>query len=116
MACFPRLEELVVAVNSRSSFDEMLVYFERETAKDLEFAAGLRNLWVELLERTNERQLFITELEGLRPSIMSYKRLEFLRKVQKKNVLKLLELRKMIVETYVQVHKKIDYVSVMRTL
>ncbi|GJY31916.1 hypothetical protein Tco_0415411 [Tanacetum coccineum] len=63
MACFPRLEELVVAANSRGSFDGMLVYFEMETAKDLEFAAGLRNLWVELLEHTNERQLFITKLE-----------------------------------------------------
>ncbi|GJT64073.1 hypothetical protein Tco_1015553 [Tanacetum coccineum] len=29
------------------------------------------NLWVELLEYTNERQLFITELEGLCPSAKS---------------------------------------------
>nr|GEY33892.1 hypothetical protein [Tanacetum cinerariifolium] len=37
----------------------------QENARDIEFANGLDNLWVELLERTNERQLLITELEGL---------------------------------------------------
>ncbi|GKC91221.1 hypothetical protein Tco_1151870 [Tanacetum coccineum] len=68
MAYFPRLDELAVAANSRVLFEGMLVYCDRENARDLEFENGLNNLWVELLERTNERQLFITELEGLCPS------------------------------------------------
>nr|GEX83832.1 hypothetical protein [Tanacetum cinerariifolium] len=46
----------------------MLVYCDRDNARDLEFRKGLDNLWVELLERINERQLFITKLEGLCPS------------------------------------------------
>ncbi|GKA96348.1 retrovirus-related pol polyprotein from transposon TNT 1-94, partial [Tanacetum coccineum] len=54
-------------------FEGMLVYCDRENARYLEFANGLNKLWVELLERTNERQLFITELEGFCPSA---KRLE----------------------------------------
>nr|GEY85728.1 hypothetical protein [Tanacetum cinerariifolium] len=68
MAYFPRLDELAMAANSRGLFQGMLVYCDRENARDLEFANGLDNLWVELLERTNERQLFITELDGLCPS------------------------------------------------
>ncbi|GJU05837.1 hypothetical protein Tco_1122267 [Tanacetum coccineum] len=68
MANFPRLDALAVAANSRGLFEGMLVYCDWENARDLEFANGLHNLWVELLERTNKRQLFITELEGLCPS------------------------------------------------
>nr|GEU96358.1 hypothetical protein [Tanacetum cinerariifolium] len=60
--------ELAVAANSRGLFEWMLVYCDRENARDLEFANGLDNLSVELLERTNERKLFITKLEGLCPS------------------------------------------------
>ncbi|GKC17004.1 hypothetical protein Tco_1013786, partial [Tanacetum coccineum] len=50
----------------------MLVYCDRENAKDLEFANGLQNLWAELLERANKRQFFITELEGLCPSVKRF--------------------------------------------
>ncbi|GKG57626.1 hypothetical protein Tco_0587224, partial [Tanacetum coccineum] len=41
MARYVRLEELVVAVNSRVLVDGMFVYFESETVKDLQFATGL---------------------------------------------------------------------------
>ncbi|GJS73332.1 hypothetical protein Tco_0706173 [Tanacetum coccineum] len=72
MAAFLCLKELVVAANSRSLFDGMMVYFERETAIDLEFAADLHNLWVQFIDRTNDRKLFISQLEGVPPSLMSY--------------------------------------------
>ncbi|GJX49799.1 hypothetical protein Tco_0276644 [Tanacetum coccineum] len=68
MANFSRIEALVVATNSKGLFEGMLVYCDQENAKDLDFANGLHNLWVELLERTNERQLFISESKGLCPS------------------------------------------------
>nr|GEV13939.1 nucleotide-binding alpha-beta plait domain-containing protein [Tanacetum cinerariifolium] len=60
MAYFSRLDKLAVAANSMGLFEGMLMYCDRENARDLEFANVLDNLWVELLERTNERQLFIT--------------------------------------------------------
>ncbi|GJS66113.1 hypothetical protein Tco_0680677 [Tanacetum coccineum] len=97
------LDELAVAANSRGLFNGMLVYFDREYGKDVDFANGLHNLWAELLEHTNERQLFITELEGLCPSVMTYKILKFLNKVQKHDLIQLLELRKMIIGTYRQI-------------
>ncbi|GKG60914.1 hypothetical protein Tco_0616730, partial [Tanacetum coccineum] len=55
MANFPLVDELVVAAKL---FNGMLVYFDQENGID--FANGLHNLWAELLERTNKRQLFIT--------------------------------------------------------
>ncbi|GKC06033.1 hypothetical protein Tco_0997643 [Tanacetum coccineum] len=116
MANFPRLYELAVVVNSRELFHGMLVYFDRENRKDLDFANGLHNLWDELLERTNERQLFITELEGLCPSVMTYKILKFLNEVQKHDLIQLLEIRKMIVGTYRQVSRKIALIEAIREI
>nr|GEV74616.1 hypothetical protein [Tanacetum cinerariifolium] len=64
--------------------------------KDLDFSNGFHNLWDELLERTRERQLFITELEGLCPSVKRYKILECLNEDKKQDLIQLLELRKVI--------------------
>ncbi|GJZ33671.1 hypothetical protein Tco_0579107, partial [Tanacetum coccineum] len=100
MASFPCLEGLAVAANSRSLFDRMMLYFERETSIDFDFAADLQNLWVQFIDRTNDRKLFISELDGLPPSVMSYNCCQFLQQVQENDFIKLLELRKMIAETY----------------
>ncbi|GJS61971.1 hypothetical protein Tco_0656755 [Tanacetum coccineum] len=115
MANFPRLDELAIATNSRELFNGMLVYFDRENGKDLDFANGLHNLWAKLLERTNERQLFITELEVLCPSVMTYKILKFLNKVKKHDLIQLLDVRKMIVGTYQQVSRKIALIATIRS-
>ncbi|GJV97689.1 hypothetical protein Tco_1549266 [Tanacetum coccineum] len=109
MAYFPRLDELPVAANSRSLFEGMLVYCDRENARVLEFANSLNNLWVELLERTNEWQLFITELEGP----LAVQCAEYLKKLSKSEVLRMLELRKTIAEVHIQEHKRIDFLTVL---
>ncbi|GJW80417.1 hypothetical protein Tco_0144392 [Tanacetum coccineum] len=116
MAAFPCLDELAVAANSRSLFDGTMLYFERETMNDLEFAADLHNLWVHFIDRTNDRKLFISKLEGVPASLMSYNCYQFLYQVQQNDSIKLLELRKMIVKTYHEVHKKIDFVYVMKNM
>ncbi|GJY31533.1 hypothetical protein Tco_0415028 [Tanacetum coccineum] len=85
MAAFPRLDELAVAAKSRSLFDVMMLYFEREMTNDLEFAADLHNLW-------------------------------FLHQVQQDDSSNSLTTREMIAETYREVHKKIDFVSVMKNI
>ncbi|GJR15245.1 hypothetical protein Tco_0797897 [Tanacetum coccineum] len=108
--------ELAVTANSRRLFDGMLVYFYRENAIDLDFANGLHNLWAELLERTNERQLFITELEGLRPSVKRYKILECLHEVKKQDLIQLLELRKVVLGKYQHVSRKIALIEIIRAL
>nr|GEW90594.1 hypothetical protein [Tanacetum cinerariifolium] len=100
MVAFPRLEELASAANSRLLFNGMMFYFEMETENDIEFAADLHNLWVELIDRTNDRKLIITKLEGVPPSMKLYNCCEFLHKVQENNFIKLLELRKIITKSY----------------
>ncbi|GKC68476.1 hypothetical protein Tco_1101074 [Tanacetum coccineum] len=116
MAYFLRLDELAVAANSRGLFERMLVHCDRDNARHLEFANGLHNLWVELLERTNERQLFITELKGLCPSAKRYKILECLNEDQKQDLIQLLELRKVILGKYRQVSRKIALIEKINTL
>nr|GEY66013.1 hypothetical protein [Tanacetum cinerariifolium] len=106
MAYFRRLDELAIAANSRCLFEGMLVYCDRENARDLEFANGLDNLWVELLECTNERQLFITELKGLCPSAKRYKILECLNEDKKQDLIHFLEIRKVILRKYHQEEHK----------
>ncbi|GJX95940.1 hypothetical protein Tco_0351738 [Tanacetum coccineum] len=116
MADFPRLDELVVAANSRSLFNAIMLYFESEMANDLEFAFDLHNLWVQFIDRTNDRKLFISELEGVPSSLMSYNCCQFLHQVQQNDSIKFKTLREMIAETYREVHKKIDFVSVMKNM
>nr|GEV44614.1 reverse transcriptase domain-containing protein [Tanacetum cinerariifolium] len=72
MASFPRLEGLVVAASFRSLFDRIMLYFKKESLIDLNFAANPHNLWVQFIDRTNDRKLFINELYRLPPSLMSY--------------------------------------------
>nr|GEV86062.1 zinc finger, CCHC-type [Tanacetum cinerariifolium] len=109
-------EGLTVAANSRSLFDRMMLYFKRETSIDFDFAADLYNLWVQFIDRTNDRKLFISELNGLPPSVMSYNYCRFLHQVQENDFIKSLELRKMTDETYIEFHKKLDFVSVMKNM
>ncbi|GJV30517.1 hypothetical protein Tco_1386965 [Tanacetum coccineum] len=71
MTSFPRLEGLAVVANFRSLFDRMMLYFERETSIDFDFATDLHNLLVQFIDRTNDRKLFVGELDGLPPSLMS---------------------------------------------
>ncbi|GJZ01548.1 hypothetical protein Tco_0519509 [Tanacetum coccineum] len=55
---------------------------------------------VQLIDRTNDKKLFITEHEGVPPSVMSCNFCEFLHKVQDNDFIILLEMRKMMIETY----------------
>nr|GEV54577.1 hypothetical protein [Tanacetum cinerariifolium] len=87
-----------------------------ENARDLEFENGLDNLWVELLDRTNERQLFITELEGLCPSAKRYMILECLNEDQKQDLIQLLEIRKVILGKYWQVSRKIALIEKIKSV
>ncbi|GJS91498.1 hypothetical protein Tco_0774134 [Tanacetum coccineum] len=116
MDSFPCLEGFTVATNSRSLFDRMMLYFERETSIDFDFAADLHNLWVQFIDRTNDRKMFISELDGLPPSVISYNCCQFLHQVQENDFIKLLELRKMIAETYSELQKKLDFVYVMKNM
>ncbi|GJY15762.1 hypothetical protein Tco_0386184 [Tanacetum coccineum] len=125
MANFPRLDALAVAANSRGLFEGMLVYYDRENAKDLDFANGLHNLWVELLELglsqlwdvlyewVNEMRMLSSEL-NLFGGPLAVQCAEYLKQLSKTEVLRMLELRKTITKVHIRVHKKIDFLTFIR--
>ncbi|GJR71978.1 hypothetical protein Tco_0084343 [Tanacetum coccineum] len=116
MANFPLLDELAVAANSRGCLMGCWCTLIGKMEKILTLKMVSTTYTAELLERTNERQLFITKLEGLCPSVITYKILKFLNEVQKHDLIQLLELRKMIVGTYRQVSRKIALIETIMSL
>ncbi|GJV80945.1 hypothetical protein Tco_1516815 [Tanacetum coccineum] len=87
MANFPRLDALAVDANSKGLFKGMLMYCDRENARDLEFANAKR-----------------------------YKILECLNEDKKQDLIKLLELRKVILGKYRQVSRKNALLEKFRSL
>nr|GEX19422.1 hypothetical protein [Tanacetum cinerariifolium] len=73
MAYFPRLDELVVAANSRGLFEGMLVYSDRENARDLEFENEyflmLRTLRGLISTRENTREKKRVKVSPLVPKV-----------------------------------------------
>ncbi|GJZ67364.1 hypothetical protein Tco_0630604 [Tanacetum coccineum] len=111
MANFPRLQELAVAENSNNLIDAMSVYIQKEINADLQFAVGLSQLWDVLYNRVNEIKMLSFEL-NLIGGPLAVQCAEFLKQLSKSEVLRMLELRKMIAEVHIQVHKKIDFLTV----
>ena len=96
MSKFPRLQELATATGSHEIFGSIAMYYQRENDKDLKLAKRLLNCYVDLVHATKETQEFMAEVEGYRTSVMSWRLLQDLKKIQKKNVIKAMEINKMI--------------------
>ncbi|GJV88855.1 hypothetical protein Tco_1532793 [Tanacetum coccineum] len=109
---FPRLQELAAAQNSNSLTDAMSVYIERKINEDLYFAARLSHLWEVLYSRVNEHSLLIAELNVF-GGPLALQCAEFFKQLSQIEVLKTLEIRKSFAEVHMQVHKKIDFLTVM---
>nr|GEY45648.1 hypothetical protein [Tanacetum cinerariifolium] len=90
----------------------MSVYIERKINEDLYFTAGLSHLWEVLYSRVNEHKLLIAELNVF-GGPLTLQCAEFFKQLSQTEVLKMLEIRKSIVEVHMQVHKKIDILTVM---
>ncbi|GJS76345.1 hypothetical protein Tco_0726226 [Tanacetum coccineum] len=103
MANFPRLQELAAAGNSNNLTDAMSVYIQREINADLQFAVGLSQLWDVLYNRVNEIKMLSSELNLFGGPLAG----------QCAEYLKQLELRKTIAKVHIQVHKKIDFLTVL---
>ncbi|GJW02955.1 hypothetical protein Tco_1561811 [Tanacetum coccineum] len=112
---FSRLQELAAVQNSNNLTDAMSVYIERKINDDLHFAAGLSHLWEILYNMVNEHRLLIAELNVF-GGPLALQCAEFFKQLSQTEVLKMLEIRKSIAEVHMQVHKKIDFVTVMRSL
>ena len=114
MSEFPRLQELATATGSHELFASIALYYQRENDKDIKLAKGLLKCYVDLVHVTHETQEFMAEVEGWRTSLMSWRLLQDLKKIQKKNVIKAMEINKMITETHAQVWGRNNFIDFLR--
>ena len=114
MSEFPRLHELAKATGSHDLFDSIALYFQRENYRDLKLANGLLKCYVDLVHVTKETQEFMSEVNGRRTSLMSWRLLQDLKKIQMKNVIKAKEINKMISETHAQVLDRNNFIEFLR--
>ncbi|GJV98166.1 hypothetical protein Tco_1553418 [Tanacetum coccineum] len=110
---FPRLQELAAMQNSNNLPDTMSVHIQRKINDDLQFAAGLSQLWEVLYSRVDEHRLLIAELNVF-GGPLALQCAKFHKQLSQTEVLKMLEIRKTIAEVHIQVHKKINFLIVMR--
>nr|GEU46512.1 protein SPA1-related 2-like isoform X1 [Tanacetum cinerariifolium] len=89
----------------------MLVYFHKDTARDMQYAIDLTKLWQELVDRASERGLFIGEMELLSGSLVASSCVEFFKKLQQCDRLKLMEFVKLIVAMHIQKGKSMMHVD-----
>nr|GEV57102.1 reverse transcriptase domain-containing protein [Tanacetum cinerariifolium] len=95
---FVHLEELRVLANSTKLPEQFLVYFDMQKQREAQLANELSNLMIQLLESVNERRPFIEELEHLLGNLVAYKMREELKHLQKDGLIKVMELRKVVLQ------------------
>lgn len=111
MSRFVLLEELAAAAKTTELAFGMTVYFDRETQRDMKYAKDLTKAYEELLDIVNQRNKYIHEMELVRPSVQMFKCLEYFKKLQKFDVIELLELKKKIAEAKLKVVNKHAFVK-----
>ncbi|GJW39645.1 hypothetical protein Tco_0065490 [Tanacetum coccineum] len=113
MTNFPRLQELVAAENSNNLNDAMSVYIQREINANLQFAVGLSQLWDVLYNRVNEMKMLSSDL-SLFGGPLAVQCAEYLKQLSQAEVLRLFGAKEDDAEVHIQVHKKIDFLTVLR--
>ena len=111
MSQFVLLEELAAAANSTELPYQMTVFFARETERDIKYAKDLFVAYQELLDIFVQRNKMIAEMELVRPSVQMFKCLEFLKKLQKSDVIELLDLKKKMAEAKLKLFNKHAFVK-----
>ena len=111
MSQFVLLEELARAANSTELPYQMTVFFARETERDIKYAKELFVAYQELLDIVVQRNKMISEMKLVRPSVQMFKCLEFLKKLQKSDVIELLELKKKMAEAKLKLFNKHAFVK-----
>lgn len=111
MSQFVLLEELAAAANSTELPYQMTVYFARETERDVKYAKDLFVAYQELLDIVVQRNKMMAEMELVRPSVQMFKCLEYFKKLQKSDVIELLELKKKMAEAKLKLFNKHAFVK-----
>ncbi|GKB35186.1 hypothetical protein Tco_0880128 [Tanacetum coccineum] len=90
---FVHLEKLMLLANSGKLRDQLLIYFDMKTQREVQLATKINNLTRQLVDSIDERRSFIQELERLPGNVMAYKTREELKGLQKDDMIKAMEMR-----------------------
>ncbi|GKD06637.1 hypothetical protein Tco_1181611, partial [Tanacetum coccineum] len=103
---FVNLEQLRLLANSDLLRDQLLVYFDMKTQREVQLATKINNLTRQLLGSIDERRSFIRELEQRLPTnVMAYKTREELKGLQKDDMIKAMEMRTVALQLHLQAMK-----------
>ncbi|GJZ55974.1 hypothetical protein Tco_0611167 [Tanacetum coccineum] len=92
-------------LRSRNKLEEILAMTQREA----QLANELSNLTMQLVQSIDERRSFIQEFERLSRNLEAYKIREELKGLQKDDLIKAMEMRKVVLQLCLQIHKDVDF-------
>ncbi|GJU93972.1 hypothetical protein Tco_1318728 [Tanacetum coccineum] len=107
---FVNLEQLGLLANSDLLKDQLLVYFDLKTRREVQLATEINNLTRQLLDIMDERRSFIGELEQrLATNMMAYKTRQELKGLQKDDMIRAMEMRSTALQLHHQVMTGFDF-------
>nr|GEX70726.1 retrotransposon Orf1 [Tanacetum cinerariifolium] len=87
------IQELRFLENPGKLRDQLLVYFDMKTQREVQLATKINNLTRQLVASIDERRSFIQVLEHLPGNVMAYKTREELKGLQKDELIKAMKMR-----------------------
>ncbi|GJW94423.1 hypothetical protein Tco_0174095 [Tanacetum coccineum] len=112
------LEEIIAMVeekrlrlleNSGKLRDQLIVYFDMKTQREIQLATEINNLTRKLVDNIDERHSFIQERERLPGNVMAYKTREELKSLQRDDLIKAIEIRMTTLQLHLQAVKGVDF-------
>ncbi|GKE66240.1 hypothetical protein Tco_1520401 [Tanacetum coccineum] len=98
---FMNLEQPKLLANSDMLKDQLLVYFDLKTQREVQLTTKINNLTRQLLDIIDERRSFVGELEQpLSTNVMAYKTRQELKGLHKDIMIRAMEMR----STALQLH------------
>ncbi|GJR63579.1 putative reverse transcriptase domain-containing protein [Tanacetum coccineum] len=103
---FVNLEQLRLLANSDLLKDQLLVYFNLKTQREVQLATEINNLTRQLVDIINERHSFIGELQQRLPTnVMAHKTRQELKGLQKDDMIRAIEMRSTALQLHHQAMK-----------
>ncbi|GJX33051.1 hypothetical protein Tco_0242906 [Tanacetum coccineum] len=107
---FVNLEQLRLLANSGLLKDQLHVYFDLKTQRDVHLVTEINNLMRHLLKIIDERRSLIGELEQhLSINVMAYKTRQELKGLQKDDMIRAMEISLTILQLHHQAMKGFDF-------
>ncbi|GJW61889.1 hypothetical protein Tco_0111224 [Tanacetum coccineum] len=107
---FVNLKQLRLLANSNLLKDQLLVYFDLKTLREVQLATEINNLTRQLLDIIDERRSLMGELEQrLSTNVMAYKTRNELKGLQNDDMIRAMEMRLTTLQLHHQAMKGFDF-------